>query len=308
MDLDVKWLEDFIMLAGTRSFSESAARRHVTQPAFSRRIRALEACIGVTLVDRSSSPIGLTPEGDMFLITARKLLDQLDSSVEQIRGLVPQHKQILEVVVAHSLGLGFLPRWLKRFYRTRAEFNLRVLAMNIGEAILALREGKSDLMMIYADPQATMQLDPDIFPSIRLDQTELVPVSAPDEDGQPLFPIDTAPGEGAEPIPLLAYTSDASLQRSVRSMLQAQGMQLQFKTVFEMAIADGLKGMALAGFGVAWLPRITVEQELAEGRLVVCPGEVYRLPLEIRLYRCSLIEKQAIDQVWALLSPRQNGQ
>lgn len=302
MDLDVKWLEDFISLAATRSFSESATRRHVTQPAFSRRIRALEACIGVSLVDRSSSPIGLTAQGDLFLITARKLLGQLDASVEQIRGLVPEQKQILEVVVAHSLGLGFLPRWLKRFYQTHPAFNLRVLAMNIGEAILALREGKSDLMMIYADPQATMQLDPEAFPFIRLGHTELVPVCAPDADGQPLFPIDDASDDSADPIPLLAYTSDASLQRSVRSMLQTQGLQLRFKTVFEMAIADGLKGMAQAGFGVAWLPRITVETDVREGRLVICPGEAYQLPLEIRLYRCALFDKPAIDQVWTLLS------
>lgn len=295
MDLDVKWLEDFIVLAGTRSFSLSAERRHVTQPAFSRRIRALEATIGVQLVDRSSSPIGLTEEGHLFLITARKLLDQLGSSVEQIRGLVPKHNQILELVVAHSLGLGFLPRWLKRFYRESPDVNLRVVAMNIGEAIHALREGKSDLMMIYADPQATLQLDPDIFPSIRLDQTELVPVCAPGPEGDPLFNLE----DRSQPIPLLAYTSDASLERSVRSMLQAQGVHLRFKTVFEMAIADGLKGMALAGFGVAWLPRITVVQELSAGTLVVCPGEAYRLPLEIRLYRCSLVEKPAIDSVWS---------
>ena len=40
--MDTKWLEDFVSLAETRSFSRSAQLRHVTQPAFSRRIQALE--------------------------------------------------------------------------------------------------------------------------------------------------------------------------------------------------------------------------------------------------------------------------
>ena len=41
-DVDHKWLEDFIALARERSFSRAAEQRHVTQPQFSRRIRALE--------------------------------------------------------------------------------------------------------------------------------------------------------------------------------------------------------------------------------------------------------------------------
>ena len=41
--METKWLEDFVSLAETRSFSRSAQLRHVTQPAFSRRIQALEA-------------------------------------------------------------------------------------------------------------------------------------------------------------------------------------------------------------------------------------------------------------------------
>ncbi|WP_163468518.1 LysR family transcriptional regulator, partial [Klebsiella michiganensis] len=41
--VETKWLEDFVSLAETRSFSRSAQLRHVTQPAFSRRIQALEA-------------------------------------------------------------------------------------------------------------------------------------------------------------------------------------------------------------------------------------------------------------------------
>ncbi len=55
--METKWLEDFVSLAETRSFSRSAQLRHVTQPAFSRRIQALEAWAGIDLVDRSSYPV-----------------------------------------------------------------------------------------------------------------------------------------------------------------------------------------------------------------------------------------------------------
>jgi DNA-binding transcriptional LysR family regulator len=56
--MDTKWLEDFVSLAETRSFSRSAQLRHVTQPAFSRRIQALEAWAGIDLVDRSPTRPG----------------------------------------------------------------------------------------------------------------------------------------------------------------------------------------------------------------------------------------------------------
>ena len=61
--MDTKWLEDFVSLAETRSFSRSAQSRHVTQPAFSRRIQALEAWAGADLVDRSIYPTRLTAAG-----------------------------------------------------------------------------------------------------------------------------------------------------------------------------------------------------------------------------------------------------
>ena len=52
--METKWLEDFVSLAETRSFSRSAQLRHVTQPAFSRRIQSPEAWAGTDLLDRSS--------------------------------------------------------------------------------------------------------------------------------------------------------------------------------------------------------------------------------------------------------------
>ncbi|HBC22829.1 MAG TPA: LysR family transcriptional regulator, partial [Pseudomonas sp.] len=63
MNLETKWLEDFVALAATRSFSQAAQRRFVTQPAFSRRIRSLEEALGLQLINRSRTPIELTEAG-----------------------------------------------------------------------------------------------------------------------------------------------------------------------------------------------------------------------------------------------------
>ncbi|WP_373791340.1 helix-turn-helix domain-containing protein, partial [Delftia acidovorans] len=56
-----KWLEDFLLLAQERSFTRAAELRHVTHPAFGRRIRALEAWAGTPLVEPGGGPVRLTP-------------------------------------------------------------------------------------------------------------------------------------------------------------------------------------------------------------------------------------------------------
>ena len=81
--MDTKWLEDFVSLAETRSFSRSAQLRHVTQSAFSRRIQSLEAWAGVQLVDRSAYPTRLTLAGATFYVQAQEILLSLQSSRTQ---------------------------------------------------------------------------------------------------------------------------------------------------------------------------------------------------------------------------------
>ena len=117
MNLETKWLEDFIVLAATRSFSQAAAKRFVTQPAFSRRIRSLEAMLGLTLVDRSCTPIELTESGRLFLVTARSLVEQLGEVVRHLHNLEGQRGEVLSIAAAHSLTLGFFPEWIARLRR-----------------------------------------------------------------------------------------------------------------------------------------------------------------------------------------------
>ncbi len=83
--MDHKWLEDFIALARERSFSRAAQQRHVTQPQFSRRIRALELWVGADLVNRAGMPLGLTPAGEALLPVASRAVANLNDARERIR-------------------------------------------------------------------------------------------------------------------------------------------------------------------------------------------------------------------------------
>ncbi|SEK21502.1 DNA-binding transcriptional regulator, LysR family [Atopomonas hussainii] len=300
MNLEQKWLEDFVALAVTRSFSQAAAKRFVTQPAFSRRIRSLEEALGLTLVDRSHTPVELTEAGRLFLVTARSVVEQLGEAMRQLHNLADSQGEMLQFAVAHSLALSYFPGWLASLRAQGEPLRSRMVATNVGEAMLALREGRCDLMLAYHDPEATLQLDPQLFPSLSLGNSELIPVCAADEHGQPLFSL-----HSSEPVPLLAYSSGAFLGRSLGLLLRERN--LRYITQYETAMAEGLKGMALEGLGVAWLPRLTVRRELASGDLLECGEQHWRVPLEIRLYQCALVHKPAVERFWRRLQKLHNG-
>src|SRR3954467_2804122 len=64
--MELIWFEDYLALSETLSFSKAAEARHVTQPAFSRRIRALEDWVGASLSVRTTHSVTLTPAGEHF--------------------------------------------------------------------------------------------------------------------------------------------------------------------------------------------------------------------------------------------------
>ena len=101
--METKWLEDFVSLAETRSFSRSAQLRHVTQPAFSRRIQALEAWAGIDLVDRSSYPTRLTPAGETLHAQALEMLDSLQATRNMMRSHQAAGRDMIVCGTANSI-------------------------------------------------------------------------------------------------------------------------------------------------------------------------------------------------------------
>src|SRR5690242_20211898 len=93
--MNLIWLEDFLALAATGNFSRAAEDRHSSQPAFSRRIRALEEWVGADLCDRTSQPAKLTPAGE----TLRDMAEDLLARVARVPGEVKRAAEASSVTL-----------------------------------------------------------------------------------------------------------------------------------------------------------------------------------------------------------------
>lgn len=281
--METKWLEDFVSLAETRSFSRSAQLRHVTQPAFSRRIQALEAWAGVDLVDRSSYPTRLTAAGETLLGQAVEILGGLQSARNMLRSHQSAGQDMIEFAVPHSLAFSFFPHWLMGLRQRFGELKCRLNALNVHDAMLQLSEGNCDLLIVYHHASQPLQLDPERYQMASLGFETLAAYSKADAQGRPLFNL---PGHPGQKIPFLSYASGAYLGRLVELIVKDAPTALNLDAVYETDMAEGLKAMALEGHGIAFLPASSVVKELKAGSLVQAsaPGS-FELNMELRIYR-----------------------
>lgn len=313
--MELKWLEDFVSLAETHSFSRSAELRHVTQPAFSRRIQSLEAWVGTELIDRSSYPTSLTAAGKVFYEQALAMLAQVSETRALMRGQRSANAQVLDFAVPHTLSLTFFPEWLKNLERQIGTLPCRLRALNVHDAVLMLVEGGCDLVMVYHHPRQAIQLDPAHYDMLVLGTERLAPYSVPDPAGKPVFRL---PGTDKKPVPFLSYTPNAFLGRMVDMLLADTTEALKLDKCYETDMAEALKVMALSGHGMAFLPESAVREDVAAGRLVraeAARGLPLTIDMEIRLYRERPGEgaserrgaqfrrkRELIDRVWATLT------
>ena len=306
--METKWLEDFVSLAETRSFSRSAQLRHVTQPAFSRRIQALEAWAGTDLVDRSSYPTRLTAAGNTLYDQALEVLQALQNTRAMLRAHTSAGTDMIEFAVPHTLAFTFFPAWVSALRADFGPLKSRLVALNVHDAVMRLVEGGCDLLISYHHPSQPLQLDPDRYEMVTLGQEVLAPYAKAGADGQPLFCL---PGRPGEPLPYLGYAPGAYLGRVTELILKQAGTAIHLDRVYETDMAEGLKAMALEGHGVAFLPYSAVKKELRSRKLLsAAPPDAQDLQMvmEVRAYRAKPSRKEPAkglaQSLWTYLQTR----
>lgn len=293
--MDHKWLEDFVALARDRSFSRAAEQRHVTQPQFSRRIRALEMWIGADLVNRSSVPLGLTPAGEELLPVARRAVAGLGDVRERIRN-AQGGVDWVTLATGRTLSRTAVPGWLQKVQRAAGAFRLRLVTGSIHEGATALEQGAADFLLSFTHPRLPLVLDEQLFEGITLGTDELLAVSAPRPDGKPQHAL---PGSARKPVPVLGYAPTLALSQILQDGLSRDARELHLHTVTESDFAESLHEQALQGVGLAWLPRALVAGDLQGGRLVAADGRGGGIGFEIRLYRSRSPRNALVQRVWS---------
>lgn len=290
--MNFTWLEDFLALAASGNFSRAAEERHMTQPAFSRRIRALEEWLGVVLVDRVTQPATLTPAGLWFRDVAQDLLARVARIPDGARAVASATSATLRFVSTHALSLSFLPAWLRGLEARTPIGPIQLVSDVLAQCELAMLQGRAQFMLCHHHPQVPGQLDPANFVSLKVGSDAIVPVSAPDAAGRARHPL------AGQPVPLLDYSVESGLGRVVRALRGARPDGQATEPVFTAHLATVLRTMALQGRGLAWLPRSLVKEDLQHGRLVeAAPAEAH-LFVDVRLFRRRAAEPPAAEAFW----------
>jgi LysR family transcriptional regulator, hypochlorite-specific transcription factor HypT len=298
--MELKWLEDFLQLVETGSFSRAAERRFVTQPAFSRRIRALEEWLGAELIDRTSYPTKLTRAGEQFRERAAEIVRQALDAKAFARGLQSAPTDTILFAAPHTLSLTFFPTWINQLSKKIGRVKAKLLASNVHDGVMSLVEGNCDLLLCYHHPNQPVQLDEARYEMIVLGTETIAPFCKTDREGRALLAL---PGDERALLPYLSYAPQAYLGRMVELILQQSPIRAHLECVYENDMSEALKVMALEGHGIAWLPESAVTRELKSKRIARCGDGAWTGTMEIRLYRERGSLRDTVDAVWEAAGP-----
>lgn len=301
--MDMKWLEDFLVLAQTRNFSKASEERNVTQPAFSRRIRALEIWLGVPLVDRRTYPVTLTAEGRAFRDTAETVITSLHADRAEFHQTVHHSRPDLRIAAATTLNLNFIPDWLKGLESETGHLSSHIFTQNFHDMVQQLAEGEIDLVLQYAHDDAPLLFEQSRFESCVLAHDPLIMVSPVDADGVPLFHPAHARPNGA-PIPYMGYSSDGYFAEVERLLIARHADTAPtFARLSESPTSEVLKRMALTYGALTLLPTSCARDAIEQGKMAAVGGQAWEMQLEVRLYRLRASRRPAVRKIWQAIAP-----
>jgi DNA-binding transcriptional LysR family regulator len=147
--VEIRHLQYFVAVAGTRHFGQAAERLHMAQSPLSQAIRQLESQVGATLFDRTTRRVELTPAGEAFLRDARRILDAVEAAQNRVQLIGDGRAGLLRVGATGLAAFRHLPRLARIAARELPGLVLRFRPDLLTPAQeLALEEDRIDLAVL----------------------------------------------------------------------------------------------------------------------------------------------------------------
>ena len=155
----------FSVLAGAGSLSAAARELGVTTPAVSKHLAQMEARLGVSLVNRTTRRMGMTPEGELYLEHARRILGEIDGMQELLGVSKGTPKGLLRVNATLGFGRSHVAPLISRFVRKHPQVQVQ-LQLSVNPPVLT--DDSFDVCIRFGAPPDARVIARHIAPNRRL--------------------------------------------------------------------------------------------------------------------------------------------
>ncbi|MBV6754403.1 LysR family transcriptional regulator [Pseudomonas chlororaphis] len=265
--MTVKQLRAFLAVAQSLSFAVAGERLYLSQSALSLTIKALEEGLGGRLFSRNTRNVALTPEGEVLVPLARRLIADWDNAEDELRQRFTLQRGRVTLAAMPSFAGNLLPPILKTFRARYPQVNVTVNDVINEQVLEMVRDGQVELGVAF-EPQQGSSL---AFTPLYIDRfVAVVPADSPWVD------------QAQIDWPTLLTQPFITLQRpsTVRVMLEEhlRARDMSLPVEFESHQLATVGRMVASGLGVSAVPALCVGQmrELGARCITLCDPVVER--------------------------------
>lgn len=292
--MNMQWFEDVLALLEERNMTRAAARRNITQPAFSRRIRSFEDWLGVEVLERRSNSV----EINAALANNETEIRAMIARLKDLRQKIAHYDPTVSAVAIAATHAAVFSAFQDMALRARAIFQglrFRLRTANLDECITLFLRGDTDMLICYeAQSVAQMQFGAGVARGI-WGQDYLIPVI-----GGALRYAHRGQGDIPEDTPAIVYPTNSYFGEALnKSRRQFGTAEFSLNPICQTAFSSGAKQMVLNGLGVAWMPFSMVHREIESGELISMRNQLGQEKLDVVIYAHQKVEiATALFNVW----------
>ena len=255
--VSLRQLRVFETAATLGSFSRTAEVLHLTQPGVSMHIKELESSAGLALFERMGKKLAVTEAGRELLTRAREVLRALKDAEDVLDGLKGLRRGRIDLAVV-STAKYFAPRLLARFGRDYPQLEIRLAVNNRDSVIQQLTANEIDLAIMGRSPQSL-----DTIAEAFAENPHVI-IAAP---SHPLAARRRIPVETVAKEVFVVREPGSGTRLAMQKFFDDH--RLPCKVGMEMASNETIKQAVMAGMGVSFLSRHTIDLEFQTRRLAV---------------------------------------
>ncbi|MBS1127953.1 MAG: transcriptional regulator [Nitrospirae bacterium] len=274
-------LRVFCAVAETKSFSKASELIHLTQPAVSLQIQAMEELYETRLFDRSGNTINLTPAGEILYKRAKEILALYSEAQQNISEITGAIKGSLSIGASSTIGNYLLPHIISAFKKKVPQVNISLVVGNTKTITEKLNAGEIDIALVEGDVSKQR------FSVETLLSDELVVIMSP---AHPWAERRNLPAIELTKEPLIMREEGSGTRQIILKHLEEHGLKLdQLKITLVMGSTEAIKGAVEEGTGVS-----------------IMSGWAVRKWLKLGLLKAATFKDLKFHRNFSIISPKRN--